>query len=136
MCADSRMKSIIYDATRLVKYSKRTGLNFKHRIVVKSYCKTRWSTVYMMLQSIVNSYGVIFDTLARRQNSDKREHRNCFDRIECLKKSTLLKIVEFLKPFKEWTDRIEGDTRITLHHVWSIFIQMNDHLQMPTDFEN
>lgn len=130
MCKEEFLKPMIEDATKLVKYMKKSGLNHTLNVSLKSFSKTRWSTVYYMFKSIVSSYGEIFEILEKRHNSGKRQHRNCLDRIECLKKSTLQKIVEFLEPFKDWTDRIEGDKDVTIHHVWPIFIQMNDHIQI------
>lgn len=117
MCKYPLVNDMINDAKSLVAYMKMCGLNFQNKIVLKSYVQTRWNTVYIMLQSIIDSYGAIFAVLEKRQNTGKREHRQCLDRIECLRKSTLLKVAQFLKPFKEWSDRIEADKEVTLHQV-------------------
>lgn len=155
-CNDGSLKTMLKDAKSLVKYMKRTGmkwtinfpfivssdfllftaiffqisgLNFKHKLALKSYCSTRWSTVYIMLKSIIDGYQTIYNLLERRQLSGNRAHENCIDRIECLRKSTLRKVVDILRPFKEWTDCIEGDLDATIHHVWPTFIKMQYHLE-------
>lgn len=135
MCSESEIQKIISDGASLVRYMKRSGMNSQRKLALKSYSKTRWSTVFVMLESILNGYNTVFELLERRQRSGIAAHRNCLDRIECLKRSTLMKIVEFLKPFKEWTDRIEGDVDVTIHHVWPTFIQINDHLAITYDIE-
>lgn len=117
ICKHPVVNDMIKDAQSLIVYMKMCGLNFRNKIVLKSYVHTRWNTVYVMLQSIIDSYRSIFHVLEKRQNSGKREHRQCLDRIECLRKSTLLKVAHFLKPFKEWSDRIEAEKEVTLHQV-------------------
>lgn len=57
------------------------------------------------------------------------------EKIECIKKSTLTKVVEFLKPFKSWTDRIEADKEVTIHQVWPTLIQMKNHLEVAMDVD-
>lgn len=134
-CKETNVQSIITDAASLVRHLKKTGLNYKNNIRVKSYCSTRWNTVYTMLNSIVENYQSIYTSLEQRQSSGKRKYRNSLERIERLKKSTLIKIVKFLKPFKEWTDEIEGDKNVTLFQVWPTFIKLNEHLRMLFDEE-
>lgn len=133
MCDDAEIKEIISNTASLVRYMKRSGLNFRKKLALKSYCKTRWSTVNNMLQSIMDN--TIFALLERRQNSGLPAHRNCVDRVECLKRSTLMKIVRFLKPFKEWTDRIEGDIEVTIYNVWPTFVQITEHIAIAYDIE-
>lgn len=135
MCKDNAAKTIISDACSLIRYMKKAGLNFRRKLALKSYCKTRWSTVYIMLKSIVDGYQAIFELLEIRQNSGNSKHRRCLDRIECLKKSTLQKIVNLLKPFKQWIDCLEGETDVTIYQVWPTFIKMNDHLRVSIDCE-
>lgn len=130
MCLEPSVKQIIEDSSKLVKYIKRSGLNFHHNISLKSYCETRWNTVFIMLESILNCYHTVFTALENRQNSGKREHRQCIQRIECIKKSSLKQIVDFLRLFKKWSDRIEADKEVTIYHVWPTFMQMNEHLSV------
>lgn len=133
MCSEKGIQPLLDDAKALVKYMKRSGLNYKCNVTLKSHCPTRWSTVHIMLKSILASYNGTFKLLEQRQNSGNPNHRDCLDMIECIKKSTLQKIVTFLEPFKDFTDRIEGDKDVTIHHVWTTFIQINDHLKMEYD---
>lgn len=52
-----------------------------------------------------------------------------------MRQSTLMKIVRFLKPFKEWTDRIEGDIEVTINNVWPTFVQITEHIAIAYDIE-
>lgn len=56
VCSDSAIQPIIKNCKRLVKYVKKTHLNYRVDIVVKSHCTTRWNTVFIMLQSVLHSY--------------------------------------------------------------------------------
>lgn len=56
ICSDHVIQVIIDDCKKLVKYLKKSHLNYRHNIVVKSFCKTRWNTVYTTLHSVLNSY--------------------------------------------------------------------------------
>lgn len=43
--------------------------------------------------------------------------------------------MEFFKPFKQWTDRIEADKEVTIHQVWPTLLQMEHHLEISIDPE-
>lgn len=127
MVKDSEAKQIVSDAAKLVKYIKKAGLNHHFNFTLKSYCETRWSTVYTMLDSILKNYETIYNVLEQR-SKDEKSHRDCLKHIECIPKSTIIEMVNLLKPFKDWTDIIEADKRITIHKVWPIYIKMSEHL--------
>lgn len=135
MCTEGRVAEIISNADHLIKYVKKSGLNSKDGISVKTKCPTRFNTVYISLGSIVNSWEAMYRCLEKRQASGNPRFKNCLSKIECLKKSTLMKIVAFLKPFKEWTDSIEGDKDVTIVHVWPTFVKLNQHLRMTISDE-
>lgn len=44
-----------------------------------------------------------------------------------------MKVVELLKPFKSWTDRVEADKEVTIDRVWPTLIQMEDYLKAATN---
>lgn len=46
-----------------------------------------------------------------------------------------MKVVELLKPFKLWTDRIKADKEVTIHQVWPTLIQMKYHLEVAIDVD-
>lgn len=132
MCTDSEVKQIISDAASLVRYMKKAGLNHQLGMSLKSYVDTRWSTVYIMLRSIIPHYESIYQLLEKREKVDKK-NRGCLKYIECLPKSTLDRIAEFLKPFKTWTDLIEADMTFTLHKVWPVYLKMMAHLTIACE---
>lgn len=84
-----------------------------------------------MLNSILIKYDAIYSVLDERQKN--RKYRDCLNLIECLPKSTLQKVVEFLRPFKVWTDLLEGDKSFTLHRVWPIHSKIMDHLRTTNE---
>lgn len=139
MCKDSEAKQIISDAASLVRYLKKAGLNHRLNISLKSYVDTRWSTVYMMLRSIIPHYETIYNMLEQREKLD-RSHRGCLKHIECLQKSSLDRLAELLKPFKAWIDFMEADMSINIHKVWPIYTKMMAHLKIssedPEDMSN
>lgn len=111
MCTQDDMAEIITNADNLISFVKKKGLNHKNGISVKTKCPTRFYTVLTSLESIVKSWEPINRCLEERQNSKNPRFKNCLSKIECLKKSTLMRIISFLKPFKEWTDAIEGELK-------------------------
>lgn len=122
ICKDGEMTTIINNARKLVRYIKKAGLNYRCDLRLKSYCQTRWSTVYTMLHSIVVKFDDINKVLEKR--SENKIYSDCMKYIECLHKSELMALVQFLKPFKEWTDYIEGGKCITIHRVCPIHAKL------------
>lgn len=128
MCKDNELVEIITNAKDLVRYIKKGGLNYRYDLRLKSYCETRWSTVYTMLNSIVLKFDDVYKILEDRQKQNKR-YSDCLKYIECLHKSTLSAIVEFLEPFKVWTDLVEADKCITIHRVSPIHYKITNYLK-------
>lgn len=83
-----------------------------------------------MLNSLIEYYQSIYQALEERQKSGVARHKNCLTKIECLRKSILIKIVTFLKPFKEWTDSVEGDKEVTIYQVWPTYAKLKQHLEV------
>lgn len=132
ICKDNEMNEIITNARSLVRYIKKSSLNYRCDLRLKSYCETRWSTVYTMLNSIVLKFEDVYKVLEDRQKQN-RKYRDCLKYVECLHKSTLSAIVEFLEPFKVWTDFLEADKCITIHRVLPIYAKVMKHLQIGTE---
>lgn len=132
MCKDIELSVIIKNARDLVSYIKKVGLNYRCDLRLKSYCETRWSTVYMMLNSVLSKFDDIYKVLEERQRQNKK-YSDCLQYIECLHKSTLSSIVQFLEPFKTWTDYVEADKCITFHRVWPIYTKVNKHLEITLE---
>lgn len=132
MCKDTELSEIIKNARELVNYIKKAGLNYRCDLRLKSYCQTRWSTVYTMLNSILIKFDDVYKVLEERQQSN-RKFSDCLQYIECLHKSTLSNIVNLLEPFKMYTDYIEADKCITIHRVWPIYSKVINHLKASSE---
>lgn len=69
---------------------------------------TRWNSVYIMLDCIIQSFGDIYDILFTKQklrnemriNSGRPADHEILEHIEVLNKDQLLEIKNFLEPFK------------------------------------
>lgn len=130
---EPKLKTLITDAAALVKYMKKGGFNYTEKLSLQSYCKTRFNTVCTMLKSVDDGYDTMYAILERRKATGNANHRNCMDRIECIKKSELREVIAFLEPFKIWSDRLEGDKMVTIADVWATHIQMTEHITQSDD---
>lgn len=130
---EPKVQALIRDAAALVRYMKKGGFNYTEDLSLQSYCPTRFNTVCTMLRSVNDGYDTIYVILEKRKASGNPNHRNCMDRIECIKKSELREVIAFLEPFKVWTDRLEGDKMVTIADVWATHIQMNEHIADSDD---
>lgn len=69
---------------------------------------TRWNSVYLMIDSILQSFGEIYDVLTTKQrlrnearmNNGKQFDHEILELIEVLNKDDLIEIKQFLEPFK------------------------------------
>lgn len=132
MCKDTELSEVITNAKDLVRYIKKSGLNYRCDLRLKSYCETRWSTVYTMLNSILIKFDEVYKVLDERQHQ-KRKYSDCLQLIECLHKSTISSIVNLLAPFKVWTDLVEADKCITIQRVWPIHRKVTQHLSLSIE---
>lgn len=73
MCDDAEAKAVIANAASLVRFTKKSGLNYRLGLSLKSFCDTRWSTVYTMLHSIIPNFETIYTLLEERQKQDKKK---------------------------------------------------------------
>lgn len=135
MCNEPEVSEIIGKVESLVTYLKKSGLNSHNDISVQQKSPTRWNTINKMFISVVGSYESIYRTLEERKNTGNVRYKNCLTKIECIKKSTLVKMIALLQPFKDWTDMIEGDKKVTMYHVWPTYMKMKSHLSMTFDAE-
>lgn len=135
MCGEEEVVQIIANVENLVKYLKKSCLNHHNDISVHQKSSTRWNSITKMFVSVVESYENIYRTLEERKNTGIALHKNCLAKIECIKKSTLIKLIDLLQPFKEWTDMIEGEKNVTIYHVWPTHVKMRNHLSMSFDPE-
>lgn len=132
MCKIKDVKPIVKNAAKLVKYLKRSGLN-SHKTMknssIKSYCKTRWNTVYDMLKSIVSNYTKIVKVLEAKESEDKTNKTKVLDKITRLPREKMEKIGEFLEFFKKLTLDIEFENKPVIHRVWPLFKRLDLYLE-------
>lgn len=136
------VKKIIDAASELTSYVKNAGLCTHLEKTLKTYCKTRWNSVYIMFDSIIQNYGRIFKVLNEKQianRSSSSSQKLPLDYISNISISTIEDLCHFLKPFRDMTLNLEGHKNATLHTVWPIYLKIVDLLKPDTfayEFEN
>lgn len=108
---------LIIAAKNLVGYMKRTGDNNKISKTLIQETEIRWNTRLLMLISIEEQFKEIQDLC-------KNEPYRYFD----IDLTLLRKIISFLKPFKQASDELEGDTYPTIHKVFLHKAKIEKHL--------
>lgn len=76
----------------LVKYFKVTGLNSGLDETLKSYVKTRWNSVYYMIQSVLNNWDRIQEVLIVKGETSRMIGINIDTLQVCSSKSHLMSI--------------------------------------------
>ena len=110
----------ISSAKALVQYFKKSGLNAMLEKTLVQENDTRWNTMLMMLQSVVNQESAIRDFLQRKDEAH---------RIDSINIGLLKDVVQFLTPLKEATKALEGDTYPTIHRVCLYYHRLLRHMQ-------
>lgn len=121
------MKTIISNATKLVRYVKVSHVGSQLEYRLKMYVSTRWNTAYDMLKSIYDSYREIEQLLEEKEASSRKS--GIVDHITCLPITDLKCICDFLVFFKNMTTAFEGDKKVTLHRVWPALRELKRRLQ-------
>lgn len=125
MCKQADAKKLISDAASLVKFMKSSNLNHRCKPSLKSYTKTRWNTVYEMLNSIFSNYSNIVEILNEKE---KLTNDSYVGKVTILAKFQIKNLIDFLKLFKDITDDIEGEKYVTLHYVVPSFMRIQKEL--------
>lgn len=126
MCGVDTVKTVIFNASKLVKYFKHSGLNSKLSLTLKSYSETRFNTVYYTLWSIYEMYSEIILLLNEKEKTDPRIP--LIQKITCINKLVLKEICDFLNSFVKLSVEIEGEKYLTLHKVWPTFDSIKKHI--------
>lgn len=127
MLSSEEVKQLIDKVLALVAYLKRSGLNARLKKSVKKHSPTRWNTVQITVDDVDGSYNDIVDVLVEKQRNNPK--KNVVHLITDINKVHLSMVNQFLKPFKTFTDQLEGDTYATLHYVWPIFLKLHELLK-------
>lgn len=134
------VKKIIAAASDLASYIKNGGLCKRLNSTLKTFSKTRWNSVSIMFDSIIENYAKIVDILTEKQrelnSSRTSQNKQPLDYISHVDISAMSEIADFLKPFKQISVKLEGYKTPTLHKVWPAFIKIREILTAdPLAFE-
>lgn len=98
---------VLFDASkRLVSFFKHSELNSKLTKSLKQHVKTRWNSLYIMLKSVFDMYLEIQQLLIERNELHK---------IAAIDYSLLERLLEFLGPFKDCSEKLSSDIIPTIH---------------------
>lgn len=95
--------------SKVVKYFKKSGSNCSLDTSLKSFCPTRWNTMYYLLDSVEKNWLEIGNILQQKKELHKIENINI---------SYIKGVVSVLKPFEEASKKLEGEKYATLHLVY------------------
>lgn len=104
-----------------MKYFKQSDLNSKLDYTLKQDVCVRWNTQLIMLESYLKSMKGVKELLEERGESY---------RIDDIDEKLLRELCEFLKPFKECSDSLSGDTYPTIHLVAPWFHKLRNHVNI------
>lgn len=102
------LANIVSHSTKLVKYFKKSGANSSLGLSLKSFCPTRWNTVYYLLKSVDSNWTEIISILKEKG----QEYR-----IEGINKNNLAAIICLLEAFENVSKKLEAVKRPTIHLV-------------------
>lgn len=128
-------KSIVSAASELTAYMKNCGLCVRLAKTLKTYCHTRWNSVYLMFASIIENYTRIVEVLTEKNIAQSStlgrssSQKKPLDYLLNIDITAIQEITNFLKPFKEMTMHLEGHEKPNLHVVWPIHSKIHELLQ-------
>lgn len=120
-------KIILKNAASVTNFVRKSNVNSQLDYSLKTFSRTRWNGAHAMLDAIAKNYNKLYTLLYDRQSANSK--LTCFDSISALKQDELEYICNFLLPFKELTDRLEGEKNETLSLVWPIYTELWTYLQ-------
>lgn len=108
MLSEPRMEDIVKKCARLSSFVKNTGLNKHLEHSLKRYTPTRWNSVFIMINCIIENFAEVYKWLTIKQRlrnelritAKKQPDQDILNLMSELNKSELEKITEFLAPFK------------------------------------
>lgn len=99
---------LVKRCTKLVKYFKKSGTNSQLTTTLKSYTKTRWNTVFYLLESVEVNWSDITSILLEKGE---------LHRIDGINFALLTSLAKTLSPFEESSKKLEADKYATMHIV-------------------
>lgn len=126
-CKIDTIQATVKRCRELVRYIKISGINNEFHISIKSAVKTRFNSVLTMIDSIVLNWTKLNDILIRENEQS---------RIQNIDIGILKQIIDFLKPFKHWSDYSEQSKRPSLCNVWIAIDSIIKHCAVKDDDEH
>ena len=102
------VSTLINDCKEFVACMKRSGLLQQLQRTLKQKVNTRWNTHFDMMESISSQFEAVEELL----DSKEEGHR-----IAGICSEKLIRLVDFLKPFKDATVELESDSYPTIQKV-------------------
>lgn len=108
MLDEKSVQVLIKQSTCLSSYVKNSGLNKELKMGLKLYTKTRWNSVYSMVDVIINNYQDLYELLISRQRLRNEARISCnqqpdnviSDLVTNINLTELTRLRDFLAPFK------------------------------------
>lgn len=119
----TQIDELISLCSKLVKFFKKSGLNAELETSLKSFCTTRWNSVYYTICSIVKNFAAI---------QDKLLEKNLVQKYSIIKLYNLENLMKILKLFKDASDDLEGSLYPTIHLVYANI----EHLKSSVSIED
>lgn len=129
MLGTAEAKQIVSNASKLVKYVKKSHIASQLTTKLKSHVETRWNSVHDMLISIMDNYQELHHLLETKQESSLRQ-ANVLDKLTCLSMTDMKAICSVLVFFKQMSTAVEGEKYVTLQMYWVVLREMKKKL-MP-----
>ncbi|GBG73530.1 hypothetical protein CBR_g16873 [Chara braunii] len=106
---------MIDNCKELVRYFKQANLQNTLNKTLKQENATRWNSLFISLNSVLDSYDDVADVLARLANTNRQANRQFL--ITRIDKNSLAELTQFLKRFHTATLKLEQYLEPTLHLV-------------------
>lgn len=108
MLKGDQVTTLIGKCADLCTYMKSSGLNNSLKKSLKLYTTTRWNSIFIMIDTIIEMYDSIYETLLakqRAQNESRVKQRKqpdnaLTDILTSINLDELVKLRDFLRPFK------------------------------------
>lgn len=104
MIKDNEVNAIKKNASDLSSYVKNCGLNKKLKTSLKIFTATRWNSIFIMLNAIIENYHTVHELLSEKQRVYNAKY-NVFktditEKITNLNLSQMIEIRNFFEQFK------------------------------------
>lgn len=108
MLKEEQVQSLVNKCTELCKYMKNGGLNNSLKKSLKIHTSTRWNSIFIMIDLIIEMYDDVYEVLLTKQRAQnemragqrKQPDNSLTDILTSIDLDALIKLRDFLRPFK------------------------------------